>query len=132
MELGYARVSTTKQDLDRQIDALTAGIAPGHVYVDKKSGATVDRPGLRALLDYCRGGDVIVVHTLDRLGRTVHDTLNLIRQLRERGVGCAISPIRSALTRPAPGDHPAGPALNWLRQHGWQTHPDLLCPAHAH
>jgi DNA invertase Pin-like site-specific DNA recombinase len=88
MELGYARVSTTKQDLDRQIDALTAaGIAPGHVYVDKKSGATVDRPGLNALLDYCRGGDVIVVHTLDRLGRTVRDTLNLIHQLRERSVG---------------------------------------------
>jgi hypothetical protein len=30
------------------------------------------------------------------------------------------------------GGHPAGPALNWLRQHGWQTHPGLLCPAHAH
>ena len=88
MELGYARVSTTRQDLDRQIDALTAaGIAPGHVYADKKSGATAGRPGLKALLDYCRGGDVIVVHTLDRLGRTVRDTLNLIRQLRERGVG---------------------------------------------
>ena len=88
MELGYARVSTTRQDLDRQIDALTAaGIPPGHVYVDKKSGATVDRPGLKALLDYCRGGEMIVVHTLDRLGRTVRDTLNLIHQLRERGVG---------------------------------------------
>ena len=78
MELGYARVSTTKQDLDRQIDALTTtGIAPGHVYVDKKSGATTDRAGLKALLGYARGGDVIVVHTLDRLGRTVRDTLNL-------------------------------------------------------
>ena len=88
VELGYARVSTTKQDLDRQIDALTvAGIASGHIYVDKKSGATTDRPGLKALLDYARPGDVIVVHTLDRLGRTVHDTLNLIHQLRERGVG---------------------------------------------
>ncbi|WP_175274835.1 recombinase family protein, partial [Prescottella equi] len=43
MELGYARVSTTKQDLDRQIDALTmAGIAPANIYVDKRSGATTD------------------------------------------------------------------------------------------
>ena len=33
---------------------------------------------------------------------------------------------------PGLGDHPAGPALNWLRQHGWQTYPGLLCPAHAH
>jgi DNA invertase Pin-like site-specific DNA recombinase len=62
MELGYARVSTTKQDLDRQIDALTtAGIAPGHIYADKKSGATTDRPGLKALLGYARDGDVIGV-----------------------------------------------------------------------
>ncbi|MEN6451484.1 MAG: recombinase family protein [Thermoguttaceae bacterium] len=88
MDLGYARVSTTKQDLDRQIDALTtAGIKPEHIYLDKKSGATTDRPGLTTLLKYARNGDVIVVHTLDRLGRTVRDTLNLIHDLRERGIG---------------------------------------------
>ena len=88
MELGYARVSTTKQDLDRQVDALTgAGIESAHIYADKKSGATVDRPGLKALLGYARDGDVIVVHTLDRLGRTVREVLNLIHDLRERGIG---------------------------------------------
>ncbi len=76
MDLGYARVSTVKQDLDRQIEALmAAGIARDRIYLDKKSGATVDRPGLRAVLEYARDGDVIVVHTLDRLGRTVRDTL---------------------------------------------------------
>jgi len=88
VELGYARVSTVKQDLDRQIDALTAaGVAPERIYLDKKSGASRDRPGLRAVIDYARDGDVIVVHTLDRLGRTVRDTLNLIHELTERGVG---------------------------------------------
>lgn len=88
MDLGYARVSTAKQDLDRQIDALTTvGIAPERIYVDKKSGAGVDRPGLGKLKGYAREGDVIVVHTLDRLGRTVRDTLNLIHELAERGVG---------------------------------------------
>ncbi len=88
MELGYARVSTVKQDLERQVDALTtAGIAAELVYLDKKSGATTDRPGLRAALAYARAGDVIAVHTLDRLGRTVRDTLNLIHELAERGVG---------------------------------------------
>ena len=67
MELGYARVSTVKQDLDRQIDALAqTGIASERIYVDKKSGSTVDRPGLRAVMEYARDGDVIVVHTLDR------------------------------------------------------------------
>lgn len=88
MELGYARVSTAKQDLDRQIDALReVGIAAERIYVDKKSGSTVNRPGLNAVLEYAREGDVIVVHTLDRLGRTVRDTLNLIHDLAERGVG---------------------------------------------
>ncbi|GAB3249271.1 recombinase family protein [Arthrobacter pigmenti] len=88
MELGYARVSTAKQDLDRQIEALReVGIASERIYVDKKSGSTVNRPGLRSALDYARDGDVIVVHTLDRLGRTVRDTLNLIHELSERGVG---------------------------------------------
>ncbi|MDV5999538.1 recombinase family protein [Kocuria rhizophila] len=88
MDLGYARVSTAKQDLDRQVDALRqTGIVAERIYVDKKSGSTVNRPGLRALLDYAREGDVIVVHTLDRLGRTVRDTLNLIHDLAQRGVG---------------------------------------------
>ena len=88
VELGYARVSTVKQDLDRQIDALVkAGVARDRIYVDRKSGATTDRPGLRAALAFCREGDVIVVHTLDRLGRTVRDTLNLIHDLAQRGVG---------------------------------------------
>jgi len=88
VELGYARVSTAKQDLDRQIDALTAvGIARERIYLDNKSGAAVDRPGLRAVLGLARRGDVIVVRTLDRLGRTVRDTLNLIHELTERGVG---------------------------------------------
>lgn len=88
MELGYARVSTVKQDLDRQVEALVAaGVARDKIFLDKKSGATTDRPGLRAALDYARDGDVIVVHTLDRLGRTVRDTLNLIHDLTDRGVG---------------------------------------------
>jgi DNA invertase Pin-like site-specific DNA recombinase len=104
MELGYARVSTAKQDLERQVDALTqAGIAAERIYLDKKSGATTDRPGLRAALEYARDGDVIVVHTLDRLGRTVRDTLNLIHELGERGVGVRnlADPIKVDSSNPA-------------------------------
>ena len=87
MEIGYARVSTAKQDLGRrQLDALAvAGITK--VFADKKSGATRDRPGLQGALDHARAGDVIVVHTLDRMGRTVRDTLNLMHELKGRGVG---------------------------------------------
>lgn len=88
MELGYARVSTTKQHLDRQIDALTkAGIPTEHLYVDKRTGSTVDRDGLKALLKFARPGDTIVVYTLDRLGRNLREVLNLVHDLNERGVG---------------------------------------------
>jgi DNA invertase Pin-like site-specific DNA recombinase len=103
MELGYARVSTVKQDLDRQIDALRReGIDADRIYMDKKSGSTVDRPGLRAVMEYARDGDIIVVHTLDRLGRTVRDTLNLIHELSERGIGIRnlADPIKIDSTNP--------------------------------
>jgi DNA invertase Pin-like site-specific DNA recombinase len=88
MDIGYARVSTAKQDLTRQLDALAvAGVDPAHIHVDKKSGASTARPGLQAALTHARAGDVLVVHTLDRLGRTVRDTLNLVHDLKERGIG---------------------------------------------
>ncbi len=88
MDIGYARVSTTKQDLARQLDALAAaGIEAEHVYVEKKSGATTNRSGLQEAMRHARAGDVIVVHTLDRFGRTVRDTLNLAHELKERDIG---------------------------------------------
>ena len=52
-ELGYARVSTTKQSLDRQLDALAAaGIPDERIWTDKKTGATAERDGLKQLLAY--------------------------------------------------------------------------------
>jgi DNA invertase Pin-like site-specific DNA recombinase len=88
MDIGYARVSTAAQDLARQLDALKDhGIDPKHIYIDKKSGSTTNREGLQQALDFAREGDVIVVYTLDRLGRTVRDTLNMIHDLQERGIG---------------------------------------------
>ncbi|MBG0825933.1 recombinase family protein [Planomonospora sp. ID91781] len=88
LELGYARVSTTKQSLERQLDALTAaGIPAERIYTDKKTGASIEREGLAALLAYARAGDTIVVHTLDRFGRNLREVLNLVHDLSERGVG---------------------------------------------
>ncbi|MCY7289958.1 MAG: recombinase family protein [Cryobacterium sp.] len=82
-----ARASRRHNNLDRHLDALGAiGIPSGRIYVDERSGATTKRPAHTAALDYPRHGDVIVVHTLDTLGHTVRDTLNLIYELKERGV----------------------------------------------
>ena len=64
-----------------------AGIPADRIYSDKKTGATVDRPGLTKLLGYPRDGDIVVVHTLDRLGRNLHEVLNLVHELAERGIG---------------------------------------------
>ncbi|WP_251151193.1 recombinase family protein [Cellulosimicrobium sp. Marseille-Q4280] len=103
MLLGYGRISTEKQDLARQLDALAgAGVSPEHTYVDRKSGATTDREGLQQMLAYARSGDVIVVHTLDRLGRSVRDTLNMLHDLGERGIGLRnlADPIRSTRATP--------------------------------
>ena len=87
MDLSYCRVSTTAQDLTRQIDAMrAAGIAEEHIYVDKRTGATMDRDGLTALLGFARPGDRISLLTLDRLGRNMRETLNLIHDLTQRGI----------------------------------------------
>lgn len=88
MELGYARVSTTKQHLDRQIDAiLKVGVPMERLYVDKRTGSNVDREGLKKLISYVRPGDTIVVYTLDRLGRNLREVLNVAHDLEQRGVG---------------------------------------------
>lgn len=88
MLLGYARASSTHQDVERQIVALLeAGVDRDKIWVDKKTGANTHRDGLAGVLQYAREGDVIVVVTLDRLARNLRDTLNLIHQLGERGIG---------------------------------------------
>jgi DNA invertase Pin-like site-specific DNA recombinase len=84
---GYARVSTSAQTNDRQLDALTsAGIAPDDLYTDKVSGARQIRPGLDALLKVARPGDTITVKSLDRLGRTSLHVMQTIADLSERGI----------------------------------------------
>ncbi|EHB54021.1 Resolvase domain protein [Mycolicibacterium rhodesiae JS60] len=87
--IGYVRVSITHQTLDAQTDTLTvAGVDPDRVYSDKLSGTSAreQRPGLAALLDYARAGDVIVVAGIDRLGRNAAEVMLTIRELGERGI----------------------------------------------
>ena len=105
MDYAYARVSTTQQDLDRQLNALAkARVDPMRIYSDKKSGATTDRPGLIDVLDRLRESDVLVVYTLDRLGRTVRDVLNQIHDLREAGIGLRTLADAIPIDTSKPGD----------------------------
>ncbi len=83
--VGYARVSTGHQTLDAQHDALNA-IGVDRIFEDVMSGTRSDRPGLAAALDYVREGDTLVVPALDRLGRSLVDTINTLDSLRKRGI----------------------------------------------
>ena len=86
MLIGYARVSTTDQNLNLQNDALR-GAGCERLFADTASGASVERPGLVAVLHECRPGDTLIVWKLDRLGRSLPHLVETVRELRERGVG---------------------------------------------
>lgn len=85
MLIGYARVSTTDQDLTMQTQALTAAGCET-IYSDKLSGAKTDRPGLADALRHARAGDCLVIWKLDRLGRSMKGLVELAADLSERKV----------------------------------------------
>lgn len=86
MIVGYARVSTTDQSLDVQIDALTAAGCE-KVFSEKLSGSNTKRPQLQQALEFVREGDTLVVTRLDRFARSQHDLHNMVAMLRDKGVG---------------------------------------------
>jgi DNA invertase Pin-like site-specific DNA recombinase len=84
--IGYARVSTGKQDLALQLDALDrAGCE--RTFEDTASGSLKTRPKLDACLDHLRSGDTLVVWRLDRLGRSLRHLIETIAELEQRGIG---------------------------------------------
>jgi DNA invertase Pin-like site-specific DNA recombinase len=83
--LGYARVSTTDQDIDGQRHRLRDARAI-RIFDDVISGRTFERPGLTALLDYARKGDVLCVVRLDRLGRSLRELLETVEMLKQQGI----------------------------------------------
>src|SRR3954463_8200105 len=83
--LGYARVSTADQDVAGQSMRRTQAGAI-KVFTDVRSGRSMDRPGLAALLDYARTGDTLAVVRLDRLGRSLAELLATGAMLKERGI----------------------------------------------
>lgn len=85
MIFGYARVSTKKQSLDMQLDELKR-YGCEEIITEKESGAKRDRKELQLLLSKLRKDDTLVVYKLDRLGRTMHQLVNLLQEFNEKGI----------------------------------------------
>jgi len=86
IRIGYARVSTGGQKLERQLDALNAA-GCRRIFAEKQSGKDTDRPQLTACLEFMHAGDTLVVPSLDRLSRSLQDLITTVGGLRRRGVG---------------------------------------------
>ena len=81
-DIGYIRVSTTQQHTDRQL----ADVQLDKVFEDKASGKNTDRPEFKKLMEYVREGDIIHVHSIDRLARSLPDLRRLIDDWKDHGI----------------------------------------------
>lgn len=80
--VGYKRVSSVDQNSVRQLD----GVQLDELFEDKASGKDANRPALQTALKFVRKGDVLVIHSMDRLARNAEDLLRIVRELTGRGV----------------------------------------------
>jgi DNA invertase Pin-like site-specific DNA recombinase len=81
-KIGYVRVSSLDQNHERQLE----GIKLDKCFTDKASGKDINRPQLEAMLNYVRDGDVIIVHSMDRLARNLDDLRKLVQQLTSQKI----------------------------------------------
>ncbi|MBU5462372.1 recombinase family protein [Lachnoclostridium sp. MSJ-17] len=85
MKVAYIRVSTVEQNEARQLEAMKdKGIEK--YFTEKASAKDTNRPELQAMLDYVRDGDVVYIHDFSRLARSTKDLLDIIEQLKAKGV----------------------------------------------
>ncbi|MCT3118551.1 recombinase family protein [Lactococcus lactis] len=82
LKIGYARVSSKEQNLDRQLEALSH---VSKLFSDKISGKTTERLQLKTMLEYIREGDIVVVTELDRLGRNSTDLTTIMNDIQQKG-----------------------------------------------
>lgn len=86
MLVGYTRVSTDEQTLDRQIDQLIeAGVDMRMIYREKASGTIRKRPELIRMLSELNPGDVVIITDLTRLSRSTKDLLEIVDEVKEKG-----------------------------------------------
>ena len=102
---GYARVSSKDQNLNRQLDALSAvGVSEESVFVDYLSGRNFDRPGYRSLVERLQPGDVLVVKSIDHLGRNYDEILGQWRLLtKQRSIDIVVLDMPLLDTRSTSG-----------------------------
>lgn len=81
-DVGYVRVSTVMQNTARQLD----GVRLDRVFEDHATGSNTDRPQLIACLAHLREGDVLHVHSMDRLCRSLDDLRRIVKELTSKGV----------------------------------------------
>ena len=123
MMIGYARVSTNDQTNQRQIDELIKfGVAPEDIFQDKQSGKTLDRAAWEACFRDLQKGDLLVIYSLDRLGRNLGDLIAVEKQLYEKGVRLKV--IQQDIdTTNASGRmvfHILGALAQWEREWNWE------------
>lgn len=80
--IGYIRVSTVDQNPDRQLE----GISLDKKFIDYASAKSTDRPQLKAMLEFLREDDIVIVHSMDRLARRVKDLKFLVDYLVEKKI----------------------------------------------
>ncbi len=84
-KIGYVRVSTIEQNPKRQ-EKLMEELGVDKIFVDKCTGKNTDRPQLKAMLEYIREGDEVIVESFSRLARSTRDLLDLVEQMTTKGV----------------------------------------------
>lgn len=80
MKIGYARVSTVDQNEARQMEALRED-GVDRIYMDKKSGKDFNRPEYQKMISELHKGDVLVIHSIDRLGRNYEEIITEWRKI---------------------------------------------------
>lgn len=86
MLIGYARVSTESQNLDRQIDALIEyGIDKRNIYQEKITGTKRNRPELDKMIDELQESDIVIVADLTRISRSTKDLLEIVDKIKSKG-----------------------------------------------
>jgi DNA invertase Pin-like site-specific DNA recombinase len=90
--IGYVRVSSVDQNEGRQLE----GLELDKVFTDKASGKDTKRPQLERCLEFCRDGDTLVIHSMDRLARNLDDLRSIVQKLTKRGVNVQF--IKESLT----------------------------------